>query len=138
MRLSNLILCATLAGGIGATTGCDADARAADVLGPQAVPQGYAAATVQQLVEQDNWKDQQVLFTGTINKVGCASCGGVIVADKTWRISCEPADPKKFKIPARPGSTIRVWGVLKVDEDGFRQVKAQRVELGDSNTGARS
>ena len=124
--------------GFAASVGCYGDASAAEVLGPQAAPEGYTAATIQQLVEQDKWRDQHVVFAGTINKVGCASCGGVIVADKTWRISCEPADPKKFKIPARPGSTIRVWGVLKVDEDGFREVKAQRVELGDSNTGAKS
>lgn len=136
MHIIRTLLALALAiGTANATTGCQgADAQAGEVLGPHTPPEGYAATTVQQLAEDDRLKDQNVLFTGTVNKVGCAGCGGVIVADKTWRISCEPADPSKFKIPVRIGKAIKVWGVLRVTDDGFREVKAERVEFIDRAT----
>lgn len=122
-------------GTVSATSGCQAtDAQAGEVLGPQVPPEGFVDATIEDLAEDDRWKDQKVLFTGTINKVGCEGCGGVIIADKTWRISCEPADPGKFKIPVRTGKTVKVWGVLRVTDDGFREVKAERVEFIDKAT----
>lgn len=140
MRLSRTIAVVTLLGfaGLFGAAGCTSDAKANTVLGEPTMPQGYAAATVQQLAEEDRWKDQKVAFDGSISKVGCEGCGGVIIADKTWRISCEPADPGKFKIPVRTGAPLRVWGVLHVTDDGFREVKAHRVEILEGSAGKTS
>jgi len=113
---------------------CDAAALANQVLGPADPPPGYATTTVQQLVQEDRWQDQKVLFEGAVSRIGCVGCGGVIIADKTWRISAEPERPSEFRIPARPGARLRVWGVLRITE-GFREVKAHRVEFLDKEEG---
>lgn len=114
-----------------ATVGCarSGEAEAGPVLGPAKAPEGYTTTTVQELAKDDSWKGKPVMFEGTINKVGCGDCGGVVLADKTWRISCEPADPSKFKIPVKRGAVVRVWGKLSIDGEGFREVKADRVEF---------
>ena len=117
------LLAAALAGAVYVAKGSEKEA-----LGAAKPAEGYAQSTVQQLAQEEKWKDQKVQFEGTIAKVGCIGCGGVIVADKTWRISAEPEDPSKFRIPARPGTRLRIWGVLRVS-DGFREVKAHRVEF---------
>ncbi len=117
---------------LAAVSGCATRAEANEVLGVEKAPEGYVKANVQDLAEGDKWKDQKVLFEGTIAKLGCAGCGGVIIADKTWRISAEPEDPSKFRIPVRTGARLRIWGVLSVSSDGFREVKAQRVEFLDA------
>lgn len=122
-------LAALVLGGLLGPAACTSEAKANTVLGEQKVPEGYTTATVQQLVEEDRWRDQKVVFDGAISKLGCTGCGGVIVADKTWRLSTEPADPGKFRIPVRAGGRLRVWGVLRITGDGFREVKAHRVEL---------
>ena len=122
---------APLAGALGiiAVAGCGSPAMANQMLGPTEPPAGYSSTTVQQLVQEDRWHDQKVVFEGAISKIGCVGCGGVIVADKTWRISAEPEDPSRFRIPVRAGAPLKIWGVLRVTEDGFREVKAHRVEF---------
>lgn len=119
-----VLLSGAMAGAVGSTS----RAEAKEVLGPAAAPDGYASASVQDLVKLDRLKDQKVLFEAAVSKVGCVGCGGVIVADKTWRISVCPEDPGKFKIPTRAGARLKIWGVLTV-VNGFREVKAQRVEI---------
>ncbi len=104
-------------------------AFAGDALGLPAAPEGYASASVRELAREDRWRDQKVLFEGLVAKVGCVGCGGVILADRTWRISVEPEDSSKFRIPRRTGARLRVWGVLRVGQDGFREVKAHRVQF---------
>ena len=114
-----------------ATVGCAStdEAQAGPVLGAPKAPEGYATTTLAELAQNDSWKGKPVTFDGTINKVGCQGCGGVILAEKTWRLSCEPGDPSKFKIPVKTGALVRVWGKLTIGEDGFREVKADRVEF---------
>lgn len=119
-----LLLTGVLAG----VAGSPSRAEAKEVLGPPAAPEGYASASVQDLVKQDRLKDQKVLFEAAVSKVGCVGCGGVIVSDKTWRISVCPENPAQFKIPTRAGTRLKIWGVLSVVND-FREVKAQRVEI---------
>lgn len=116
---------------------CRSKPTGGQVLGLAAPPEGYAPVTVQELVEGNRWQDQRVLFEGTISAVGCVGCGGVIIADRTWRVSTEPEDPSQFKIPVRPGARLRVWGVLRVADNGFREVKAHRVEFLGAAAGKR-
>lgn len=130
MNLSTMAVVAVLGStGLAGTTGCTREAKTNTVLGEEKVPQGYMTTTVEQLVNEDWWKGQKVFFEGSISKIGCAGCGGVIIADKTWRISTEPANPSKFTIPVKTGAPLRIWGVLSVTDDGFREVKAYRVEF---------
>lgn len=114
-----------------ATVGCAStdEAHAGPVLGPAKAPEGYAAATLPDLAQNDSLEGKLVMFEGRINKVGCQGCGGVILAEKTWRLACEPGDPSKFKIPVKTGALVRVWGKLMIGEDGYREVKADRVEF---------
>ena len=131
MRTIHHVLVLALALGV-AAAGCassEADAQAGPVLGPAKAPDSYATTTLSELAQNDNWKGKPAIFDGTISKVGCQGCGGVILAEKTWRLSCEPSDPSKFKIPVKTGALVRVWGKLTVGEDGFREVKADRVEF---------
>lgn len=111
---------------------CNGHALASQVLGPAEIPEGYQRTRVQDLVEDDKqWRDRDIYFEGAISKIGCGGCGGVIVADKTWRLSVEPADPSQFRIPVKTGARLKIWGVMRVTEDGFREVKAHRVEILD-------
>ncbi|MDX2093035.1 MAG: hypothetical protein SFX73_34650 [Kofleriaceae bacterium] len=124
-----VIVVLTLAlGGLGGL-GCGSRARANEVLGLPTPPAGYASTTVEELVRDEGLGGQRVFFEGAIAKFGCLGCGGVIAADKTWRISIEPEDPSQFRIPVRSGVRIRVWGVLQIGNRGFREVKARRVEF---------
>lgn len=139
MRLSTMAMVAVLGlGGLLGASGCTTEVKANTVLGEQKVPEGYTPTTVEKLVNEDRWKGQKVFFEGSISKIGCAGCGGVIIADKTWRISTEPANPSKFTIPVKTGAPLRVWGVLSVTGDGFREVKAHRVEFVEPSGGKKS
>ena len=88
---------------------------------------GYAATTLPDLVKTEQFKDKKVQFDAVVSKVGCVSCGGVTMVDKTWRISVCPEVPSKLKIPTTAGTRVRIWGVLTIVDD-FREVKAHRVE----------
>lgn len=101
---------------------------AAAAQGPGATAaDGYAAATLPDLVKTDQFKDKKVQFEAVVSKVGCVGCGGVTMVDKTWRISVCPEEPSKLKIPTTAGTRVRIWGVLTIVDD-FREVKAHRVE----------
>ena len=128
MVMKRVAMAVLLSGVLVGATGSPSRAEAKEILGSAAAPEGYASASIQDLVKQDRLKDQKVLFEAVVSKVGCVGCGGVIVADKTWRISVCPDDSSKFKIPTRAGTRLRIWGVLSV-VNGFREVKAQRLEI---------
>ena len=122
-----LAVAALLSGALVGVSAWCSRADAKEALGSAAVTGGYAATTIQDLVKMDRLKDQKVLFEAVVSKVGCQACGGVIVADKTWRISVCPEDPAQLKIPTRAGTRLRIWGTLTIVND-FREVKAERVE----------
>lgn len=121
--LAHLIVTAVIA------VGYSWRAEAGEALGTVQATESYSPATVQEVAQLDKWRDKKVVFEGTVGKGGCADCGGVVVTDKTWRIGVEPEDPSKFRIPTRPGARLKVWGILGISGNGFREVKAQRVEF---------
>lgn len=92
-----------------------------------AVSEGYTATKIQDLVQTDRFKDQKVLLEAAVAKVGCVSCGGVTMVDKTWRISVCPDVPGQLTIPTTPGTRVRIRGVLTIVA-GFREVRAHQVE----------
>ena len=106
---------------------CSPKAEAKQTAAAAAPLDGYASTTIQDLVQTDRFKDQKVLFEAAVAKVGCVGCGGVTMADKTWRISICPEDPGRLTIPTTAGTRVRIWGVLSIVND-IREVKAQRVE----------
>jgi hypothetical protein len=106
---------------------CSSKAQERQAAAATAPMQGYASTAIQDLVQTDRFKDQKVLFEAAVAKVGCVGCGGVTMADKTWRISVCPENPAQLTIPTTAGTRVRIWGVLSIVDD-FREVKAQRVE----------
>lgn len=116
-----------LLGGFFGFVCCTSD-KSTGTLGADKPLEGYTTATVEQIVKDDRLGNQKVLFEGVVSQIGCADCGGVIIADKTWRISAEPEDPGKFQIPARAGTRLRIWGILRIT-DGFKEVKVHKVEF---------
>lgn len=99
-------------------------------------PMDRTAQTVKlaELMEHPNaYQGKLVRVEGRIGKGGCVDCGGVLLADKTWRLSVEPEDPKAFTIPTRTGARLVAWGVVSVEpqKEGapFVELKARGVEL---------
>ena len=117
--------------------GCTSRTTASEALGSVQSPESYSPATVREVAELDTWRDRKIVFDGIVGKGGCADCGGVVVTDRTWRIGVEPVDPSKFRIPARAGARLKVWGVLEISGE-FRQVRAERVEFLDRRPEKRS
>lgn len=117
--------------------GCTSRTEASEALGSVQSSDSYSPATVQEVAQLDKWRGKKVVFEGTVGKGGCTDCGGVVVSDKTWRIGVEPEDPSKFRIPARAGARLKVWGVLEISGE-FRQVRAERVEFLDRGPEKRS
>lgn len=111
-----------------AVSACSSRANTKEEATKVAPMEGYASTTIQDLVQTDRFKDQKVLFEAAVAKIGCVGCGGVTMADKTWRISVCPENPGQLTIPTTAGTRVRVWGVLSVVDD-FREVKARRVEV---------
>lgn len=117
--------------------GCTSRTTASEALGSVQSPESYSPATVQEVAQLDTWRDRKIVFDGIVGKGGCADCGGVVVTDRTWRIGVEPADPSRFRIPARAGARLKIWGVLEISGD-FRQVRAEQVEFLDRGPENRS
>lgn len=129
MRPTKLLVAVMLLSGASFLGAAACSSRAeVDDTGLKAAPlEGYTSTTVQDLVQTDRFKDKRVHFEAAVAKVGCVGCGGVTMADKTWRISVCPENPGELKIPPTAGTRVRIWGVLSVVDD-LREVKAQRVE----------
>jgi hypothetical protein len=107
---------------------CSSRAETKEAAAATAPMEGYASITIQDLVQTDRFRGQKVLFEAAVSKIGCVSCGGVTVVDKTWRISVCPENPGRLTIPTTAGTRVRIWGVLSIVDD-FREVKAQQVEI---------
>lgn len=125
MKTIPIILTMTL----GLLLACGAKARR---LG-EAPPSGIATVTMAELLQKpEAFRDRPVLVEGRIGSLGCADCGGVLLTDKTWRLSVEPEDPKAFRIPVEQGARLRAWGRLHVESESgktFVELKAKGVEL---------
>ena len=134
----NRIVLASLVATATITIGYTARAAAGEVLGAVQSTDSYSPASVQEVAQLDKWRDKKVVFEGTVGKGGCTDCGGVVVSDKTWRIGVEPEDSSKFRIPPRAGARLKVWGTLGISGNGFREVKAHRVEFLDRAAEKRS
>lgn len=96
-------------------------------------PAQITATTLEDLLQHpDAFKDKVVAIEGRIGAIGCTDCGGVLVSDKTWRLSVEPEDPKAFSIPAQAGARIQAWGRVQVEQEkggSFIELKARGVEI---------
>jgi hypothetical protein len=79
-------------------------------------PGGVEAVSIQVLLrDQARYAGRTVVIEGRVGGVGCVDCGGILVTEGTWRLPVEPADKQAFRIPARAGARLRVWGVLEVE-----------------------
>lgn len=96
-------------------------------------PPQLAVTKLEDLLQRpEAFKDKEVAIEGRIGSVGCVDCGGVLVTDRTWRLSVEPENPKAFSIPAKAGARIQAWGLVQVEQEkggATVELKARGVEI---------
>lgn len=92
--------------------------KGAEVLGKPVDSEAKAVELSDIVQNPAAYRDEIIVTEGRIGALGCVDCGGVIVTDKTWRLSVEPENPQEFRIPLKPGARIKVWGVVHVEGGG--------------------